>query len=158
MTPGEAIRENIVRPTLLTYLSVATGCALIVFALVGVIAHSQLATSILLPPSVLHTTTALPSTSVAYADERSASRVQRVDIDATSGAFEPNQIMIDAGRPSQIVFSAGKGCTSRVSFDRPRISADLSQGGALVDLPALEEGIYPFRCSHGNSAGILIAR
>jgi hypothetical protein len=71
--------------------------------------------------------------------------VQRIDVDATSG-YSPNTIVAQAGIPIEIVFSEAYGCMAEVYFPDFGIVEDLTQGGALITLPALEAGQYGFSC------------
>jgi hypothetical protein len=80
-------------------------------------------------------------------------QVQRVRIEVTDG-YDPAHIVVSAGVPVEITFSEGHGCLAEVLFESLGIRADLTVGGALVKLPALEPGLYPFSCGmhmvHGS--------
>ena len=82
--------------------------------------------------------------------------VQRVSIQVTDG-YDPDVILVEAGVPVEVTFSEGHGCLGRVVFDSLNIEADLENGGAVVHLPALEAGTYPFRCGRDIVHGALIA-
>lgn len=82
--------------------------------------------------------------------------VQRISVHVTDG-YDPDTIIVQAGLPSQIEFSEGHGCLGRVVFDDLGVDVDLEHGGALVNLPALEPGTYPFRCGMDMVHGTLIA-
>lgn len=82
--------------------------------------------------------------------------VQRIRVSVTDG-YEPDTILIDAGVPAEIEFSEGHGCLGKVVFDALGIEADLENGGAVLRIPALEPGTYPFRCGMDMVHGTLIA-
>lgn len=82
--------------------------------------------------------------------------VQRVNVHVTDG-YDPDRILVDAGVPVEVAFSEGHGCLGKVVFDSLGVEADLECGGAVVKLPALEAGTYPFRCGRDLVHGALIA-
>lgn len=82
--------------------------------------------------------------------------VQRVSVQVTDG-YDPDQILVDAGVPVELSFSEGHGCLGKVVFDSLGVEADLENGGAIVKLPALVAGTYPFRCGRDLVHGALIA-
>jgi Cupredoxin-like domain len=84
-----------------------------------------------------------------------AATVQRVAVHVTDG-YDPDTILVSAGVPTEFVFSEGHGCLGRVVFESLGIEADLEDGGALVELPALQAGTYPFRCGRDMVHGTLI--
>jgi hypothetical protein len=81
------------------------------------------------------------------------SQVQRIRIEVTDG-YDPAHMVVAAGIPLEITFSEGSGCLATVVFEGLGIEADLTHGGALVAIPALEPGIYQFSCGmhmvHGS--------
>ena len=85
-----------------------------------------------------------------------AAVVQRLAVHVTDG-YEPDAILVDAGVPVELAFSEGHGCLGRVVFGSLGVEADLENGGALVKLPPLEAGTYPFSCGRGLVHGTLIA-
>lgn len=84
-----------------------------------------------------------------------AATVQRVAVHVTDG-YDPDTILVSANVPTEILFSEGHGCLGRVVFESLGIEADLENGGALVKLPPLEAGNYPFRCGRDMVHGTLI--
>jgi hypothetical protein len=78
---------------------------------------------------------------------------QRVRIEVTDG-YDPADIVVAAGIPLEITFSEGHGCLAKVLFESLGIEADLTDGGAVVHIPALEPGVYAFSCGmhmvHGS--------
>ncbi len=78
---------------------------------------------------------------------------QRVRIEVTDD-YDPSDIVVAAGIPLEITFSEGSGCLATVVFEGLGIEADLTHGGAVVTIPALEPGVYPFSCGmhmvHGS--------
>jgi plastocyanin len=81
------------------------------------------------------------------------SLTQRVRIEVTDG-YDPADIMVAPGVPLEITFTEGSGCLATVVFEGLGIEADLTQGGAVVTIPALKPGVYPFSCGmhmvHGS--------
>lgn len=82
--------------------------------------------------------------------------VQRLTVHVTDG-YEPDRIIVAAGIPVELTFTEGHGCLGRVVFDGLGVEADLEQGGAVVSLPALEPGEYPFSCGMHMVHGALVA-
>lgn len=82
--------------------------------------------------------------------------VQRLTVRVTDG-YEPDRIIVAAGIPVELTFTEGHGCLGRVVFDGLGVDADLEQGGAVVSLPALEPGEYPFSCGMHMVHGTLVA-
>jgi hypothetical protein len=82
--------------------------------------------------------------------------VQRIRVEVTDG-YDPDTIMVTAGVPIEIEFSEGHGCLGRVVFDDLGIDAGLEHGGAVVKLPPLDPGTYPFRCGMDMVHGTLVA-
>jgi hypothetical protein len=80
-------------------------------------------------------------------------QTQRVRIEVTDG-YDPSDIVVAAGIPLEITFTEGSGCLAKVVFEGLDIEADLTQGGAVVMIPALEPGVHPFSCGmhmvHGS--------
>jgi len=78
---------------------------------------------------------------------------QRVRIEVTDG-YDPADIVVAAGVPLEITFTEGNGCLAKVVFEGLGIEADLTDGGAVVQIPALDPGTYPFSCGmhmvHGS--------
>ena len=79
--------------------------------------------------------------------------MQRVRVEVTDG-YDPADIAVAAGIPLEITFTEGSGCLAKVLFEDLGIEADLTSGGAIVQIPALEPGVYPFSCGmhmvHGS--------
>jgi hypothetical protein len=71
--------------------------------------------------------------------------VQTISVDASSG-YDPNTIVAQAGIPIEIAFSEAYGCMEEVWFPDFGILEDLTSGGAVVTLPALDAGDYSFSC------------
>lgn len=96
-----------------------------------------------------------PATTVEGAATRDGG-VQRVSIDASGGQFAPNKIRLAAGVPAVLTFSQGAGCLAQVVFKDMGITRDLTSGGAVVELPALEPGTYTFSCGMEMVFGTLV--
>jgi hypothetical protein len=84
--------------------------------------------------------------------------VQRVSIDTATGSWSPSEIALKEGIPTEITFSEGRGCLARVVFPDLGISADLTDGGAVVRLPALAAGEHSFTCGMEMVSGTLVVR
>ncbi len=78
---------------------------------------------------------------------------QRIRIEVTDG-YDPADIVVASGIPLEITFTEGSGCLAKVVFESLGIEADLTDGGAVVSLPALATGVYAFSCGmhmvHGS--------
>jgi hypothetical protein len=84
--------------------------------------------------------------------------IQRITVDTSSGSWSPNEIRLKAGVPTEITFAEGQGCLAQVVFPDLGVSADLRNGGAVVNLPALEAGEHTFACGMDMVFGKLIVR
>lgn len=82
--------------------------------------------------------------------------VQQVDVAVTDG-YDPDTIIVSPGIPVRLAFSEGHGCLGKVVFEGLGIEADLENGGASIDLEALEPGTYPFSCGMRMVHGRVIA-
>ena len=72
--------------------------------------------------------------------------VQKISVDLSKGYYEPNQIVLQAGVPTEITFGQSSGCTAQVMSADLGFSEDLTAGPRTVKLPALEPGEYAFSC------------
>jgi hypothetical protein len=84
--------------------------------------------------------------------------VQRISVDTATGSWSPNEITLKAGVPTQITFAEGRGCLAQVTFPDLGVSADLTNGGAVVSLPALPAGEHTFTCGMNMVFGKLTVR
>jgi len=84
--------------------------------------------------------------------------VQRIDVDVSEGYYNPTIIDVAAGVPVEITFGQGSGCLAEVRFPDFDISEDLTQGGTVVKLPALDPGEYGFNCGMEMVFGTVVAR
>lgn len=84
--------------------------------------------------------------------------VQRIDVDTADGAWDPGEIVLQAGVPAEITFAEGQGCLAQVVFPDLDIGADLTDGGATVRIPALDAGEYTFSCGMRMVFGKLTVR
>jgi len=75
-----------------------------------------------------------------------AGGVQRLDVDVSSGTYNPNVIKLKAGVPAEITFANGSGCTGQVMSEELGFFEDISAGPKTVKIPALTAGEYPFYC------------
>lgn len=84
--------------------------------------------------------------------------IQRVSVDTSGGSWNPNEIVLKRGLPARIVFAEGQGCLAQVVFPTLGLSADLTKGGAVVDVPPLEPGTYEFSCGMNMVFGKLVVQ
>jgi len=87
-----------------------------------------------------------------------ADGVQRIDVDVSAGFYDPTIIQLAAGVPAVITFSQGSGCLAEVQFPDFGIQKDLTHGGAVIELPALESGEYGFNCGMEMVFGTLLVQ
>ncbi|PKQ30067.1 MAG: hypothetical protein CVT60_02085 [Actinobacteria bacterium HGW-Actinobacteria-10] len=87
-------------------------------------------------------------------DISSADGAQIIRVSAT-GIFAPERAA-RAGAPIRLDFGPGSGCTAAVKFPEHGIFEDLTDGGGVVDLPALPSGRYPLICQADMIMGTLI--
>lgn len=81
--------------------------------------------------------------------------LQLIHVDVSAGYFDPNVIRVTAGIPIELTFSEGSGCMSEVMFKDFAVFESLTDGGAVIELPALEPGEYEFSCGMGMVFGTL---
>lgn len=88
------------------------------------------------------------------APEVSADGEQVIQVSA-QGTFVPDATA-KAGQPIRLEFDQGGGCTAAVKFDQLGIFEDLTDGGGVVKLPALDAGQYPLVCQSDMVMGTLV--
>ena len=86
-----------------------------------------------------------------------AGDIQTIDISA-DGSFDPNIINATAGVPIEFRIGQGLGCMAEFSFPEFGVLEDLTQGGAVVQLAALQPGEYPFSCGMEMVFGTLVVQ
>ena len=74
---------------------------------------------------------------------------------SAQGTFAP-ETTAKAGQPIRLEFGQGDGCTAAIKFDQLGIFEDLTDGGGVVQLPALEAGRYPLICQSDMDMGTLV--
>lgn len=84
--------------------------------------------------------------------------VQKISVDLSQGFYEPNQIVLKAGVPTEITFAQGSGCTAQVMSSELGFYEDISGGSKTVKLPALEAGEYPFYCGMQMVFGKIVVK
>ena len=84
--------------------------------------------------------------------------VQKIAVDVSKGYYDPSNIVLKAGVPAEITFSASTGCTGQVQSEDLGFSADLTQGPATVKLPALSVGTYAFACGMNMVHGTITVK
>lgn len=72
--------------------------------------------------------------------------VQRVNVDLSTGSYNPNVIKLVPGIPTEITFGQSSGCTAQVMSKDLGFFEDLTAGPVTVKLPALQPGTYEFSC------------
>ena len=72
--------------------------------------------------------------------------VQKIDVDLSTGSYNPNTIKLKAGVPTEITFGQSSGCTAEVMSKELGFFEDLTNGPVTVKLGALEPGTYSFSC------------
>jgi len=72
--------------------------------------------------------------------------IQKVAVDLSKGYYDPTVIEAKAGVPLEIAFGQGQGCLASVLIPAFNVNQDLTSGGAVVKLPAMEPGEYQFSC------------
>jgi hypothetical protein len=82
--------------------------------------------------------------------------VQRIAVATAGGSWDPNEIVLKAGAPAEITFAEGQGCLAQVVFPTLGLKADLTSGGAVVKVPALQPGDYEFSCGMSMVFGKLV--
>lgn len=82
--------------------------------------------------------------------------VQRISVDVSAGYFNPNVLRLAAGVPTVITFGQGSGCMSEVMIKDFGVFESLTQGGAVVEIPALQPGEYGFSCGMEMVFGVLV--
>ncbi|MDA3937579.1 MAG: cupredoxin domain-containing protein [Actinomycetota bacterium] len=83
---------------------------------------------------------------------------QSIAVDLSEGFFNPNVIYVEAGVPLSLQFGEGQGCMAEVMFSQFDILEDVTNGGALIELPALQAGEYGFSCGMEMVFGVLVAQ
>jgi len=96
---------------------------------------------------------ALAAVGCAQTGAVSADGTQVIKVSA-AGAFAPSG-PAKAGAPVRLEFGPGSDCTAAVQFESLGIFEDLTDGGGVVDLPALEAGEYPLVCQSNMVMGVL---
>jgi plastocyanin domain-containing protein len=84
--------------------------------------------------------------------------VQRISVDLSQGFYDPTVIEAKAGMPLEITFGQGQGCLSSVLVPSAGIDQDLTQGGAVVKLPAMQPGEYEFSCGMKMVFGKIVVK
>lgn len=73
---------------------------------------------------------------------------------SANGTFAPERVA-KAGVPLRLEFGPGSGCTAAIKFPDRGIFEDLTDGGGVVELPALAAGQYPLICQSDMVMGTL---
>jgi len=70
------------------------------------------------------------------------------------GSFAPSG-PAKAGVPIRLEFGPGSDCTAAIQFASLGVFEDLTDGGGVVELPALDAGEYPLVCQSNMVMGVL---
>jgi Cu+-exporting ATPase len=84
--------------------------------------------------------------------------VQRISVDLSQGYYDPTIIEAKAGVPLEIAFGQGQGCLASVLVPSAGIDQDLTNGGAVVKLPAMRPGEYEFSCGMRMVFGSIVVK
>jgi len=84
--------------------------------------------------------------------------VQRISVDLSKGYYDPTVIEAKAGVPLEITFGQGQGCLASVLVPAFDVSQDLTNGGAVVKLPAMQPGEYEFSCGMRMVFGKIVVK
>lgn len=103
---------------------------------------------------VLLALTAAAATGCTQSGAVSTDGKQVIQVSA-QGVFAPNATA-KAGQPIRLEFGQGGGCTAAVKFDQLGVYEDLTDGGGIVELPALSAGQYPLICQSDMVMGTLV--
>jgi plastocyanin len=87
-----------------------------------------------------------------------AGSVQKITVDGSKGAYDPNTIELKAGVPAEITFSNAGGCDGIVQSQGLGFSVDFTGGPQTVKLPALQPGTYTFACSMNMVTGTIVVK
>jgi hypothetical protein len=82
--------------------------------------------------------------------------VQKISVDLSSGAYNPNVLKLKAGVPAEITFGQSSGCTRYVQSADLGFQADLGRGPQTVKLPGLQPGTYGFACGMNMVGGQIV--
>ncbi len=82
--------------------------------------------------------------------------VQKIDIDMSTGSYNPNVIKLKAGVPAEITFGASGGCTASVQSPDLGFNEDLTSGPKTVKLQGLAAGTYNFACGMNMVTGQIV--
>lgn len=84
--------------------------------------------------------------------------IQRIAVDASSGRYVPDVIVLEAGVPAEIAFSQATGCLAIVEIPALGVRKDLTGGPVTVRIPALEPGEVDFSCGMRMVFGKIVVR
>lgn len=82
--------------------------------------------------------------------------IQKIDIDLSTGSYNPNIIKVKAGIPTEITFGQSDGCTASVQSSDLGFNEDLTSGPKTVQLQGLAAGTYNFACGMNMVTGQIV--
>jgi hypothetical protein len=87
-----------------------------------------------------------------------AGAVQTINVDLSTGTYNPNVIVLKAGVPAEITFGQSSGCTGQVMSKDLGFFEDLTTGAKTVKIPALDAGEYTFSCGMQMVFGKIVVK
>lgn len=84
--------------------------------------------------------------------------IQTISVDLSQGYYDPTVIEAKAGVPLEITFGQGQGCLAKVLIPAFSVDQDLTSGGAVVKLPAMQPGEYEFSCGMRMVFGTIVVK
>lgn len=107
-------------------------------------------------PAGAFSATAPSGGSVAEGTAKLVGGVQKIDVDASRGYYNPTVVRLKAGVPAEMTFSQASGCLSSVQSSQLNFNADLTSGPQTVKIAALEPGTYGFQCGMNMVQGQVV--
>lgn len=83
---------------------------------------------------------------------------QAISVDLSQGYYDPTVIEAKADVPLEITFGQGQGCLAKVLVPAFSVNQDLTSGGAVVRLPAMQAGEYEFSCGMRMVFGKIVVK
>lgn len=84
--------------------------------------------------------------------------VQKISIDVSKGYYDPTNITLKAGVPTEITFSQASGCTGYVQSADLGFQLDLTSGPKTAKIGALQPGEYSFYCGMQMVYGSIVVK
>lgn len=84
--------------------------------------------------------------------------VQKISVDVSKGYYDPTNITLKAGVPTEITFSQASGCTGYVQSADLGFQLDLTSGPKTAKIDALQPGEYSFYCGMQMVYGSIVVK